>query len=128
MLMTIWKKRYFGTFCLNGGKRKAKCHLNSFPCDKLKGGAKISASIQSHLLKMTGINLCEAGQSLFMKLHFLLSRLIKTIHYRRKIMGKSYTYSWCNSGKQYKMGLCKYSTVQPKILFKKFYVIKQRTL
>lgn len=40
-----------------------------------------------------------------MKVPFLHSRLAKTIHYRRKIMGKSFTHSWWDSGKQYKRGL-----------------------
>lgn len=47
--MTIWKKDTLDLF-VQMLEKNAKRHLNYFPCDKLKGEAKISASIQSHLL------------------------------------------------------------------------------
>lgn len=50
MLMTIWKKDTLDLFVQMLGKKYCKMPFKLFPCDKLKGGAKISASIQSHLL------------------------------------------------------------------------------
>lgn len=42
------KKKDLGPCSPDVDGKIAKCHLNSFPCDTLKGGAEISASIRSH--------------------------------------------------------------------------------
>lgn len=104
MLMTILKKDTLDLFVQMLEKKMHNAIQTIFLVINSRVGQKSQDPFSLIYSKMTGINLCAGGQSLFMKVPFLL-RFVKTIHYKRKIMSKSYTHSWCDSEKQYKSGL-----------------------
>lgn len=130
MLMTIWEKRYLDFFVqMLGKKNMQNAILTILLAINSRDGARISAPIQSHLLwNDWNKSLCHQDRIFSLRSLFCIVDLQRQYTTEGRSWGSLIHTPGGTQESSTKGGLCKYSTLQLKIFFKKSYVIKQRTL